>query len=108
MARIQELRNAYYDLEIGNADKKEEVWKKKLQHILMTDVHSKPLGCMIADTHIRIGRVHLQSFYEAQILFSHAHWVSRFANWLCTHICESMSSKSRENNELYLIGYETT
>lgn len=92
-------REQYLNLRINN----ECVWVTKLRSILNSDIHEKPLGCKISNTHIRIGKVHLDTFYEAQILFSHAHWVQRFANELSHKITDSILQKKR----IVLVGYET-
>ena len=46
--------------------------QKELENILNRDIHEKSLGCKISNTHIRIGKVHLNTFYEAQLLFGNA------------------------------------
>ena len=95
--RFAELRNSYYDLEMGG----EKIWIKKLRNILESDIHQKPLGCKISNTHVKIGEIHLDTFYEAQILFSHPRWVNRFANWLHEKIAVPHDKKT------LVIGYET-
>lgn len=99
MGNFEELREAYYSIEIGNNDNAEPVWIKKLRNILNEDIHNKPLGCKINNLHIKIGDVHLSAFYEAEIIFSHAKWVSRFANWIYNEL--------KEFNNILIIGYET-
>lgn len=96
---LSTLRNRLYNLEIGSEN--EKVWIKKLKNILEADIHQKPLGCKISNTHVKIGEVHLDTFYEAQILFSHPRWVNRFANWLYEKIAVPQDKKT------LVIGYET-
>lgn len=95
-----ELREAYYGLTI---DDTEAVWIKKLRNILNEDIHERPLGCKINNTHIKIGDVHLGAFFEAQILFSHAKWNHRFANWLSMKIAGDI----QKNESILIVGYET-
>lgn len=95
---LSTLRNRLYNLEIGSEN--EKVWIKKLKNILEADIHQKPLGCKISNTHVKIGEVHLDTFYEAQILFSHPRWVNRFANWLHEKI-------EPQDGKILIIGYET-
>lgn len=97
------LRQAYLNLPINAETDGDKIWVKKLQNILASDIHSKPLGCKVEDTHVKIREVHLGTFYEAQILFSHNYWVSRFADWLTDRILE----KAKETKKIVLIGYET-
>lgn len=100
-----EIQNAYYDLIIGHGNEKEAFWKKRLKNILESDIHKSPLGCKINNTHIKIGHIHLNSFYEAQILFSHSHWVKRFAGWLNERIGDYCSKTGI--GYVNVIGYET-
>ena len=97
--RFAELRNSYYDLEMGG----EKIWIKKLRNILESDIHQKPLGCKISNTHVKIGEIHLDTFYEAQILFSHPRWIKRFSEWLLEEIC----NHTKEESKILIIGYET-
>lgn len=102
---LHNLRESYYSLEIGceQDSSKEPVWVKKLRNILERDIHQKSLGCHIQKTHIQIGTglVHMNSFFEAQILFSHAKWVARFTRWL-----EEQLDYMR-NEGCLVIGYDT-
>lgn len=105
-----DLRNALYQIKVGEDGHKQPIWVKKLNHILNSDIHRKPLGCKINDTHIRIGDIHLESFYEARILFSHARWVAYFTNWLKQNICADIMKKHQlgvDTSNLILMGYET-
>lgn len=102
---LQNIRESYYSLSIGPRQDgyQEPVWVKKLRNILENDIHEKSLGCHIQDTHIQIGSglVHMNSFFEAQILFSHAKWVSRFKNWLETQLQHML------DEGCLIIGYDT-
>lgn len=102
---LYRLRESYYSLKIGADwdEQKEEVWVKKLRNILENDIHQKSLGCHIKDTHIKIGTgiVHMNSFFEAQILFSHAKWISRFTSWL------EQQLKGELGGDCLVIGYDT-
>lgn len=99
------LRESYYALKIGQGadEHKEPIWVKKLRHILNADIHQKPLGCRIENTHIIVGAgdIHIGSFFEAQILFSHAKWVANFTEWLGKQIEEKL------DGPCLVVGYET-
>lgn len=105
LSSIQTLRESYYSLKIGREmdGRKEPVWVKKLRNILNNDIHQKSLGCRIPSTHITIGTgsIHMSSFFEAQILFSHAKWIDRFAMWLEKELEEKIKAPC------LIIGYET-
>ena len=98
MNNVEDIRESFYSIKIG--DEPEFVWIKKLRNILNSDIHDRPLGCKIDHTHIKIGNVHLGSFYEAQLLFSHSKWIHRFAEWL-------FSELNLENENCLVVGYET-
>ena len=97
-------RSDFSNIQIGEDNCKEEVWLKKLRNILQSDIHDKPLGCKISDTHVKVGGVHLGEFYEAQILFSHRYWISRFAGWLLDQIEVNLL---KMDTLIVLVGYET-
>ncbi len=93
---FNQLRDEYYKLTTGSSQ--EAVWIKKLRNILNNDIHGKSLGCYVANTHIKIGDLHLGAFFEAQLLFSHAKWVQRFSGWLAEKLPTSPT---------LIVGYET-
>lgn len=99
------LRESYYALKIGRGpdECKDPIWVKKLRHILNADIHQKPLGCRIENTHIIVGAgdIHMGSFFEAQILFSHAKWVAYFTEWLREQI------ERKLDGPCLVVGYET-
>ena len=103
--KIYDLRQAYLNLPINAEPDGDKIWVKKLQNVLATDIHSKPLGCKVEDTQVRIGDVHIDTFFEAQILFSHNYWVSRFAGWLTERILDKANKANK--SRIVLIGYET-
>jgi len=100
------MKNQYDQLFIGKENDEEPVWIKKLKIILDADIHNKPLGCKISDTHVKIGEVHMGAFYEAQILFSHARWIRKFSEWLDSRMREQLEGKQNVKN-IVIIGYET-
>lgn len=108
---LSSLRNSLYDLGIGGEGcAQQTIWMEKLKNILQADIHRRPLGCKINNTHIKIGDIHMESFYEARILFSHARWINYFTEWLKQQIEKDIDA-TREPAEgplyVFLIGYET-
>lgn len=97
--RSDALRYCCQKLDVGKNGNTEKIWVKQLRHILETDIHKKELGCK-CNTHIKIGNVHLNSFYESRILFSHNVWSNRFASWLRDRLKELNAQK------IVFIGYE--
>lgn len=78
---------------------------KNLETVLQNDIHGKDLGCCLQDAHIRVGGVHLSTFFEGQLLFGNLYWYQIFAH----HICETVLADQRinKNNHILLYGYET-
>lgn len=102
LKEYNEKRECYYNIKING----EAIWVKKLRSILNSDIHKKPLGCKISDTHVKINKVHLSSFFEAQILFSHAYWIKRFAAEL-SKIISKETEEEEKKESILLVGYET-
>ncbi len=93
--------DSYYKLSVKSNINNEELWIKKLRSILNTDIHESSLGCRINDTHVKIGNIHMSSFFEARFMFSQQKWIIRFANWLKERV------DLENSNGLLMIGYET-
>jgi len=82
--------------------------QKQLEKILDTDIHKKSLGCKISNTHIRIGKVHLDTFYEAQLLFGNAYWTDIFAAYLYRLIIHKVNEiQMTKERPIIIYGYET-
>lgn len=92
---------------VKNGEK--SIAQKELEEILDRDIHDTSLGCKIPNTHIRIGKVHLDTFYEAQLLFGNAYWTDIFAfyfyKFIMTKVQENNGFKKKQPIILY--GYET-
>ena len=82
-------------------------WEYRLEEILNTEItEQNKLGCKISDMHVAIGNdiVHLNRFYEAQILFGNAYWYKKFAIYLADKIATDLQTKVKKS--IVLIGYE--
>lgn len=82
---------------------------KKLENVLLNDIHNSDLGCCIYNTHVRINQIHLDRFYEAQLLFGNSYWCNIFSDYLVNVIKldKELSNKSKRNEPLLIVGYET-
>lgn len=78
---------------------------KNLETVLKNDIHGGDLGCCLQNVHVRVGGVHLDTFYEGQLLFANLYWYQIFAH----HICETVlnDKKIDEDACILLYGYET-
>ncbi|MDE6757761.1 MAG: hypothetical protein K2J89_00620 [Clostridia bacterium] len=92
-----------YYLKVKNS--LDTVIQKQIKEILSSDVHKSPLGCKISKTHVRIGKVHLDTFYEAQFLFGNAYCTDVFAMYVVDSILRIYNKQDYSNIILY--GYET-
>lgn len=80
----------------------------QLEKILDTDIHESSLGCKISNTHIRIGKVHLDTFYEAQLLFGNSYWTDVFSFYFYHFIKQKIRNNiNLKNRPIILYGYET-
>lgn len=74
-------------------------FEKYTYNILNNSVQSESLGCKISDTHMRLGSsIHIDDFYEAEILFSNKLFVTSFAFLLVKRI---LKWKNEKNIVLY-------
>lgn len=83
----------------------ETLFERNVRSILNTDIQSENFGCKLDDLHVRIGnKIHITTFYEAELLFHNNYYISRFAYWLAKEIGKSHLDFSRD---VTLVGYET-
>lgn len=80
-------------------------YHRNLETVLKNDIHGGDLGCCLRNVHVRVGGVHLDTFYEGQLLFANLYWYQIFAH----HICEMvLTDKNIDKDEdILLYGYET-
>lgn len=58
----------------------ETLFEKYLISVLERDIQKEDYGCKIINTHMRLGStIHIDQFYEAELLFGNRYFVSRFA-----------------------------
>ena len=93
-----------FDLYLKNND--ESLWFiKKMSNILDCNVQNNPYGCKISNVHIRISsRLHLDTFYEAELLFHNISNVYRFAYIVAKDIINDFKNADPKN--VIILGYE--
>ncbi|MCM1231031.1 MAG: hypothetical protein NC489_12940 [Ruminococcus flavefaciens] len=75
-----------------------------MQKTIEKDIQERAFGCRISDTHMRLGStVHVNLFYEAELLFGNKLFVSRLAYL----IAKNLSEKLKEVQRLTIYGYAT-
>lgn len=78
----------------------------KLYSIISNDIHGEQLGCKLSHTHIRVKDVHLDTFYEAQLLFANSYWYNVFAKYLYEELL-NRKELGNKTKPIILYGYET-
>lgn len=64
--------------------------ERRLEDVLNDDVQSARFGCKLKDLHVRIGsKIHVRTFFEAELLFHNNYYTSRFAYWLYNELRSS-------------------
>lgn len=70
--------------------------------VLETNIQEKAFGCKITDTHMRLGStIHIDSFYEAELLFSTRLFANRFAYLLVKDMVENEEFRQARKVTLY-------
>lgn len=90
-------------------------FKKQMQHRLKTDLRTEEYGCKISEVKVRLGsKIHVDTFYEAELLLHNVGTVKRFAYLLAEEIIKDIKEKGDEfvnelksgKGYLFLLGYE--
>jgi hypothetical protein len=78
------------------------LFEKNVYHILSKEVEDREFGVLIKDAHMRLGsKIHLDNFYEGEVLFRNNFYVERFAYFLARDIYK----RRRGKNRILLLGY---
>ena len=78
----------------------------RMKHILYTNIQDEHYGCMVDDIHIRLGsKIHLNRFFEAELLFHNMGNVVRFA-YMIAHELLYGKKKLSKDQQVLLLGYE--
>lgn len=81
------------------------LFEKSLKSVLNKEVESKEFGCKIKDLHVKIGtKIHINAFYEAELLFHNNYYTTRFAYWLFNQI--RTNEDIQKSEPITLVGYE--
>lgn len=84
--------------------KKQTLFEHYTENILYNSIQEQKFGCQLEHTHMRLGStIHIDKFYEAEILFGNRLFVSRFALLLV----KDMKDDIEDIPKLTLYGYGT-
>lgn len=77
---IERGREQYIPFDVIEIDDGICFFELYVQNVLCEDIQSEKLGCQIKNTHMRLGStIHIDRFYEAEILFGNKYFITRFA-----------------------------
>lgn len=105
---IEKGRNIWIPFDIlgklNQGGKNHTLFEHYTEKVLLEDIQRTHLGCRIAGTHMRLGStIHIDEFYEAEIIFGSQFFVSRFAYL----IVKNMEMSLGKISALTLYGYAT-
>lgn len=90
-------------LSVKNPNTNRYLIEEELSLVLNRDIHDDNIGCKIANTHFRLSKVHLDTYYEAQFLFGNSYWCKVFAIYLANKIDKEVNDYSKN---IIIYGYE--
>lgn len=86
----------------GSGKKQATIFERYTLQILNTNIQERAFGCKISDTHMRLGStIHIDNFYEAELLFQNRLFTSRFAYLLVKQICTEEKFLEADRITLY-------
>lgn len=78
---------------------------RQIAEMIGGDLRKRGLGCKIENVHVRLGsKMHLEDFYEAELLFQNISMVTRFAYLIVRGL---LDENPNHEEPLLLLGYET-
>lgn len=103
-ARSKQIAICPFDL-ILTADSHNMCWfLEQMKNKLDTDQRTNKYGCKLSDVHVRLGsKIHINNFYEAELLFHNVGNINRFAYLVASDITKDMSP---DTSLIFLVGYE--
>lgn len=79
-----------YDILHITKQDKSTIFEKYATQVLENDIQEQSFGCKLSDTHMRLGStIHIDTFYEAELLFSNRLFANRFAYLLVNDIIKT-------------------
>ena len=101
----QNLKLVPFDI-LKIPDSSETLFERAVKRVLESDLQKYSFGCKLEHTHMRIGsKLHINEFYEAELLFHNNYYVARFAQLIIRRLKER--SALCNDKPMMLVGYET-
>lgn len=99
----EQLRICPFDLMLTDAENRCWFWLQ-MKDKLDTDQRTNQYGCKLSDVHVRLGsKIHIDNFYEAELLFHNVGNVNRFAYLIASDIAQDIP---KNPGHIFLVGYE--
>ncbi len=77
---------------------------RQMKEKLDTDQRTSQYGCKLSDVHVRLGsKIHIDNFYEAELLFHNMGHINRFAYLIAGDIAKDLPENA---GHIFLVGYE--
>lgn len=87
------------------------LFENNVKMVLENNIQNVESGCKIEPTHTRIGsKIHMDTFYEAELLFHNSYYTNRFAWLLFKLLQEELKEHGLSdinNRSVCFVGYET-
>ena len=89
---------------VSIAPANESWFLSQLAELIERDLREKPFGCKIDEVHVRLGsRLHIEDFYEAELLFQDVNIVIKLAYL----IVQGIFDNTINDEPILVVGYET-
>lgn len=91
-----------YDILHATLQDKSTIFEKYATQVLENNIQDQSFGCKLSDTHMRLGStIHIDTFYEAELLFSNRLFANRFAYLLVNDIIKNQAFLDSDKITLY-------
>lgn len=104
----KEIRHYPFDVLAGE-NEGNTVFEKYAEAVIKRNIQGRELGCKIENTHMRLGStIHVNHFYEAEILFGNSLFVERFALLMIKRLLKPLNGEQEPLNasdKITLYGY---
>ncbi|MDE5590024.1 MAG: hypothetical protein K2J60_12960 [Acetatifactor sp.] len=102
------LRHYPFDV-LAEESQGDTVFEKYAKTVINQNIQGQDLGCKIEDTHMRLGStIHVNHFYEAEILFGNSLFVDRFALLVIKRLLKPLEEEQeplKVSDRITLYGY---
>lgn len=105
ISKEQNLKLVPFDI-LEIPDSSETLFERAVKRVLESDLQKYSFGCKLEHTHMRIGsKLHINEFYEAELLFHNNYYVARFAQLIIRRL--EGTPVLCNDKSIMLVGYET-